>query len=96
MDMQKTFDEHDLIDMMFDGESIDTFKSLWDKDKDAEKWSELLHMCYWEVSYERVGGDEGYLDNPPINVAKIKYLEELIKFLDELGVQAINDAPQAK
>ena len=96
MDMQKTFDEHHLTDMMFDSESVDTFKSLWDENKDAEKWGYLLHMCYWEISYERAGGDEGYLDNPPINVKRIKYLEELIDFLEKLGIQAINDAPQVK
>lgn len=60
MNMLESFDGYDLIDLMFDSESIDTFKSLWDKDKGLEKWSELLHMCYWEVSYERVGGDEGF------------------------------------
>ena len=96
MNTLENFDGHDLIDMMFGSESIDTFKSLWDKDRGFEKWSELLHMCYWEVSYERVGGDKGYLDNPPINVARIKYLEELIKFLEQSGVQAINNAPQTK
>ena len=82
-------DGHDLIDMMFGSESIDTFKSLWDQDKGLEKWSELLRMCYQEVSYERAGSDEGYLDNPPINVTRIKYLEELIKFLEQSGVQGI-------
>ena len=93
MNMPENFDEHDLIDMMFDSESIGTFKSLWDKDKGLKKWSELLRMCYWELSYERVGGDSGYLDNPPINVARIRYLEELIDFLEKSGVKAINDAP---
>ena len=34
------FDEYDLIDMMFDSESIETFKSLWEKNKELEKWSE--------------------------------------------------------
>lgn len=29
MDMQKAFDEHDLIDMMFESTDIDTFKLLW-------------------------------------------------------------------
>ncbi len=96
MEILENFDEYDLIDMMFDRASIDIFKSLWDKDKGLEKWSELLHTCYWEVNYERVGGDEGYLDNPPINVARIKYLEELIDFLEQSGVQAINNAPQIK
>ena len=63
------------------------------KDKDAKKWSELLHSCYWEQSYESVGGDEGYLDDPPINEKRLKYLEELITFLEESGVKAVNDSP---
>ena len=92
--MKKTFDEYTLIDMMFDSECVDKFKSLWDENKDAEKWGHLLRMCYWEISYAHVGGDEGYLDNPPINVGRIKYLEELIDFLEKLGIQAIDDAPQ--
>ena len=94
--MQKAFDEYDLIDMMFEGTDIDTFKLLWGKDKDAKKWSELLHLCYWEQSYESVGGDNGYLDDPPINEKKLKYLEELIDFLEKAGVRAINDAPKTK
>ena len=57
MNIVENFDEHDLVDMMFEGSSINSFKSFWDKDKDAEKWEHLLHMCYWEISYERVGGD---------------------------------------
>ena len=91
--MQKAFDEHDLIDMMFESTDIDTFKLLLDNDNDAKKWSELLHMCYWEQSYESVGGDEGYLDDPPINEKRLKYLEELITFLEESGVKAVNDSP---
>ena len=31
MDMQKAFDEHDLIDMMLESTDIDTFKFLWSK-----------------------------------------------------------------
>lgn len=93
MDMQKAFDEHDLIDMMFESTDIDTFKLLWRKDKNAKKWSELLQSCYWEQSYESVGGDEGYLDDPPINEKRLKYLEELITFLEESGVKAVNDSP---
>ena len=96
MDMEKAFDEHDLIDMMFESTDIDTFKLLWGKDKDAKKWSKLLHSCYWEQSYESVGGDEGYLDDPPINEKRLKYLEELIDFLEKAGVRAINDAPKTK
>ena len=91
--MQKAFDEDDLIDMMFEGTDIDTFKLLWGKDKDAKKWSELLHLCYWEQSYESVGGDDGYLDEPPISEKRLKYLEELITFLEESGVKAVNDSP---
>ena len=96
MDIQKAFDEHDLIDIMFESTDIDTFKLLWDNDNDAKKWSELLHMCYWEQSYESVGGDEGYLEDPPINEKRLKYLEELIDFLEQSGVQAINNAPRTK
>lgn len=89
----KEFNEDDLIDMMFASTDIGAFKILFEKDKDAEKWSELLHMCYWEQSYESVGGDEGYLKNPPINEKRLKYLEELIKFLEDSGIEAVNDAP---
>ncbi|MBR5231701.1 MAG: hypothetical protein IKW00_05575 [Clostridia bacterium] len=96
MNISENFDKHDLIHMMFEDESIDTFKSLWNKNKGSTKWSDLLHMCYWEASYERVGGDYGYLENPPINVKRIKYLEELIAFLEGAGVQAVNDAPKVK
>ena len=93
LNITEKFDGHDLIHRMFDSESIETFKALWKKNISLEKWSKLLHMCYWEVSYARVGGDEGYLDNPPINVERIKYLEELIAFLEGVGIHAANDAP---
>ena len=96
MDIQTAFDEHELIDMMFESTDIDTFKLLWDNDNDAKKWSELLHMCYWEQSYESVGGDEGYLEDSPINEKRLKYLEELIDFLEQSGVRAMNNAPQTK
>lgn len=36
MDIQKAFDERDLIDMMFESTDIDTFKLLWDNDNDAK------------------------------------------------------------
>ena len=91
--MKKAFDEHDLIDMMFERADIDAFKSLWEKDKDAKKWSGLLHMCYWERSYESYGGDEGYLENPPINEKKLKYLAELINFLEASGIETADDSP---
>ena len=93
MNIQKTFNEHDLIDMMFANADIDIFKILFAKDKDPKKWSELLHMCYWEQSYERVGGDEGYLENPPINKKMLKYLGELIEFLEGSGIEAVNNSP---
>ena len=92
----KKFNEFDLINMMFQNTNIDSFIPLWVEDKAPEKWSELLRMCYWEQSYEYHGGDEGYLDDPHINMERIKYLEELIIFLEKLGVQAINNAPPIK
>ena len=93
MDTQEHIDGRDMIHMMYGNESIETFKALWEQDKDPEKWSQLLHSCYWELSYTRAGGDEGYLDNPPINMERIKYLGELIGFLEEVGIRAVNDAP---
>ena len=93
MDALEHLDGRDLVQMMYGSESIENFKALWAQDKDLEKWSQLLHSCYWELSYTRAGGDEGYLDNPPINVERIKYLEELVGFLKEVGIQAVNDAP---
>ena len=89
-------DECDLVDMMYDNEKLDSFKSLWEKDNDLKKWSHLLQSCYWEISYERVGGDYGYLENPPINITRIRYLEQLIDFLETAGIQAVNDAPKTK
>ena len=85
-----------LVQMMYESRSIDTFKSLWSEEKDAEKWSELLHACYWERSYERVGGDFGNMENPPIDVERLLYLEELINFLEGEGIKAKNDAPRTK
>lgn len=89
MNMKKNFDEYTLIDMMFDGSSVDHFKSLWDEDKDTEKWGSLLHMCYCEESYESVGGDEGYMENPTINIERLKYLRELIEFLEMSGIKEV-------
>jgi len=43
------------------GVSIETFKALWENDKEPEKWSRLLHSCYWELSYERAGGVQDIL-----------------------------------
>ena len=89
MNIQKNFNEDTLIDMMFDGLSVDCFKSLWNVDKDAEKWGILLHMCYCEESYESVGGDEGYMENPTINIERLKYLRELIEFLEMSGIKEV-------
>ena len=94
MDALEHIDGRDMIHMMYGSESIETFKALWEQDKDLEKWSQLLHSCCWELSYERVGGDEGYLENPPINTERIAYLEELITFLENAGVKAPNNAPK--
>ena len=93
MDIRESREDFDMIDLMYGSESIETFKALWVKDKERKKWSQLLRLCYWELSYVRAGGDEGYLDNPPINMERMKYLEELIAFLEGEGIHAINDAP---
>ena len=81
------FTERTLVHMMFDGSSIDSFRTLWNQDKDAEKWGYLLHMCYCEDSYERVGGDYGDSENFPIHEKRLHYLGELIFFLEELGIE---------
>ena len=93
MDALEQLDGRDMIHLMYGNESIETFKTLWEQDKDLEKWSQLLHSCYWELSYTRAGGDEEFLDNPPINVERIEYLEELIGFLKGVGIHVVNDAP---
>lgn len=86
-DHQYDFDNDGyLIYMMFDSVPIEKFIRLWDVEKDIKKWQQLLHMTCCEDSYESVGGDEGYLDNPPINHERIKYLEELIAFLESKGL----------
>lgn len=91
--MKNNFDKDDLICMMFSSENINTFKTLLKNDNDLNKRSELLNMCYWERSYESVGADEGYLENPPINTKRLHYLEELISFLEHSRIEAENDAP---
>ena len=93
MNVPEHLDRHDMLYLMYGSESIETFKALWEKDRVPEKWSQFLHSCYWELSYARAGGDQGYLDNPPINMERINYLQELIGFLEEVGIQVINDAP---
>ena len=89
MDIQKDFDAYTLISMMFENASIDSFKQLWEMDKDAKKWGYLLNMTYCEDSYESVGGDHGYEENPPINLERVKYLGELIVFLEGLGIEEV-------
>ena len=51
MDTREHTDGRDMIHIMYGSESIETFKALWEQDKDPEKWSQLLHSCYWELSY---------------------------------------------
>ena len=85
--MSDNFDRYTLIDMMFDSASIEEFESLWNIDNDNKKWGDLLYMCYNEKSFVRAGGDDGYKENPPICYERLEYLEELIKFLEELGVK---------
>ena len=75
-----------LIDMMFASEPIDKFQKLWDIEENTRAWQELLHMTQCELEYARVGGDEGYLEIPPINYEHIKYLEKLIVFLKSKGL----------
>ncbi len=87
--MEKDFNEYTLIDMMFENSNIEDFKNLWNRDRDTKKWGRLLSMCYCEESYESVGGDDGDLDNPSINFERLKYLEHLIDFLENLGIKEI-------
>lgn len=89
MEKDKEINEYTLISRMFDNSNIESFKFLWDKDKDAEKWGRFLHMCYCEECYESVGGDQGYLENPPINVERLEYLQKLIDFLEKLGIKEV-------
>ncbi len=73
-----------LIDMMFDNEPIDKFEEFLKLGAIGSEWGELLHICYWEESYVSVGGDEGYLDNPPINYERLEYLKKADSFVGEL------------
>ena len=81
--------EHDLIWMMFENEPIETFEKLLNEYNAQLEWGYLLHMTYCEDSYESVGGDYGDEENPPINHERIKYLEELIVFLEGLGIEEV-------
>ena len=80
-----------LIDMMFDSRPIEEFESLLKSGKRGLAWGRLLHMCYCEESYESVGGDKGYLPNPPINHERLSYLKELIAFLEGNGIKEAED-----
>ncbi|MBQ4110306.1 MAG: hypothetical protein IJC74_05430 [Clostridia bacterium] len=78
--------EPDLVWMMFENEPIETFEKLLNEDSAEFEWGYLLHMCYCEESYESVGGDDGYMKNPPINYERLAYLEKLINFLESKGI----------
>ena len=80
-------EELELIDLMFESKPIEIFEKLFAENREYFDWSELLHMCYCEESYESVGGDEGYLENPPINYERLTYLKKLIKFLEDNGIK---------
>ena len=78
--------KYDLIGMMFENEPIETFEKLLNEYNAQLEWGYLLHMCYCEESYESVGGDLGYMDNPPIDHERLAYLEKLINFLESKGI----------
>ena len=89
-------EEDKLIDMMFDSEPISNFEKIFKRNEQAQPWEELLSMCYWEFSYECAGADYGYMENPPINHKRLKYLEQLIKFLESNGIKTENTAPKVE
>ena len=78
--------EYILIDMMLNNRPIEEFAELFESEAELS-WGMLLHMCYCEESYESVGGDYGDEDDPPINRERLSYLEGLIAFLEEKGVE---------
>ncbi len=81
-------DDFTLIDLMSNYEPLETFQKLFLEYRDLLDWGYLLHMCYCEESYESVGGDFGDEENPTINYARLVYLKELIKFLEDNGIKA--------
>ena len=81
--MKKT----DLIDMMFEGRSINEFEVLLHTENTELEWGHLLHLSRFEKSYEEVGGDCGDEKDPPINRERIEYLEKLIAFLELNGIK---------
>ena len=82
--------------MMFDNQPISEFERMFEYGANTQAWESLLNMCYWEFSYECVGGDDGYLENPPINYERLEYLEKLIKFLEVKGIKTENTAPKVE
>lgn len=76
----------DLLTMMFGSEPMENFKKRLESGEDSD-WGFLLHMCYMERSYESVGGDNGFMEKPPINFKRIEYLDELIEFLEHNGIK---------
>jgi len=77
-----------LIRMMFEGRPPEEFERLLKHGSIELEWGQLLHMCYLEESYERIGGDSGYTDAPPINHERLSYLEALIAFWEQNGITA--------
>ena len=77
-----------LVDLMFENTPIEVFDKLFTESLECYNWSELLQMCYIEESYERVGGDEGDTEDPPINYERLAYLGKLIEFLHDKGIKA--------
>ena len=80
-------DTYTLIDMLFDRCPLQDFEKLLKSGDKMLDWGELLHMCYCEESYASVGGDEGYLENSPVDFKYLAYLEKLIAFLEENGIK---------
>ena len=80
-------DNTTLIYMMFDSKPIEEFEELLKSGTQVYDWGDLLRMCYCEESYESVGGDEGYMPNPPINHERLAYLNKLIALLESYGIK---------
>lgn len=80
-------DGYRLTDMMFAGKPIEEFERIMRTEDSGLDWGTLLSLCYTERSYQRVGGDEGYKKNPPINKKRIAYLSDLIAFLEANGIE---------
>ena len=76
-----------LIDMMFESKPIGEFGKILKSGNAELDWGSLLHMCYMEESYERVGGDLGYEETPLINHERLAYLSALIDFLERNGIR---------